>query len=901
MRKFGRAEIEKRAVLVTLVDQFNSMLNRKKSILSMDWTGEFNKGRIKYVEEQFRNTCEIVDSQLKLLSNIAELINKQESDIRDNGVSVTKHTRYSELVKSHFGFAGDAGDLVAKAELDVDSILGFLRKLHLDLQEQKKILDDLKNKGAGQQAYSELDLRELTKTENALLQHVKPFWHDWELVTTRIEELISRLESVSDDELDKAEDDIRKLLNIYHAEFADNERASQLGTELALNLYIQGTEEIKKLGNKIPIALINIDMTACNNLDGSHQLGDALIEICYTELNNRFKRDFTKTGSKKKGSVIEGKGVVTILGRTRFKIVGVPKSELEPALAELPEKIRKLLVAKEGGRFRNLRDQVRFQQLNTVMLAGYHEISIGSLRQEFRSAVEAMNFSPVDYMNLQTPDAPKGIEGRVTREHLLADIKIIEKRISMEIDGAVKSASAKAEYLEKTIYPKMRDELIQYVSKRRRQSGIPRIPNPIFEKQDKEIVSEAAKRYPVVLLYDWKVDPVLLGTNYIPEDEFEGIMINRVAHQIGMDHHLTEGFMDFLRTARDLKRDGKMSADDSRKLRELKKQFYISVLQKRHLAKSYELRFINALREDAYDEILTKMMLVEGPQVMTFIEVDGFNAFNRLYKPDAQDKYYHSLLKLVFTKFDETLNADVPEEHKLSLRMTKQGDEIWVSYPLHSERGIVSEKDHLRFLESINDSLISRGDEALQIDNVRTVDWIPYLIEDKAVMEGHIRNSLHKNRTIAYVDNSKHASTEVQQKSHVRVTPENKESFFGGLFTIKMSPNRNVNDFSRWKLLDGAREVNGADLFGPMKFKIAYMLFRETVKKTVQGVSSRLDTGRVIRIGFTMGYAGFGRTKIMHSNASDVKTLRKAMNDMVEHIRKTKGRGGIHSLDNKIT
>ncbi|MFH1668870.1 MAG: hypothetical protein ABIA62_03000 [Candidatus Woesearchaeota archaeon] len=897
MRRFEVHEMNSRAQLISIVSNIHSAFNKKKALLSEDWKEEFNKGKIKQVEEQFNSMCDIVDSQIKLIADLAELINKQEQEIHDSGTKPDKHTRYSDLVKAHFGFTGPDGELVDKAELESVQILEFLRKINLDLQEQKKILDALKKKGAGQQAYSEIDLRELTKTEYSLLQHVEPFWHDWEALTVKIESMISRLEGLSDDEIDKAEDEIKKLLSIYHAEFTGNERASQLGTELALNLYIQGTEEIKNLGDKIPVVLINIDMTACNSLDASHKLGDALIDTCYDELDKRLRRDFTKTGSKKKGRMIEGKGVVTVLGRTRFKIVGVPKEELKPVLEELPAVIHDIMMKKQGGRFKNTHDWDRFNQLNTVLLAGYSEISIGNMRTEFRSAIEALNFSPVDYLNEDIPIAPKGIDGRINREHLLADVKILEKRIALEIDEAVKSASAKAEYLEKEVYPKMKEALMKEIVQRRSDAGIPDVPSPVFDRQEKDILIDAAKKYPLILLYHDKIDPVLLGTNYIPEDEFEGLMISRVAHQIGMDNKFTEEFIDFLRSAKALKKDGRMDESDSHRLHELKERFYDAVLQKRHIAKSYELRFIKALREDAYDELLPGMMMIEGPQIMTFIEVDGFNAFNKLYRPDNQDTYYHSLLKLIFTKFDEVFNSGVPEDHKLSLRMTKQGDEIWLSYPLHSERGNIREKDHRKFLESINRTLMSRGDDALYVNNTRTVDWIPYLIEDKKVMEDHIQNSLQKKRRVSFVDNSYYQSTEVQQRPYVPLTPANRDKFWKGIFTLVRVANKKSADFSNWKVLDGAREITGTDFFSPMRLKTAYMLFSETLKKTVQGVSSRLNTGRIIRLGFTMGYVGFQKRPIVCKSADEVKLIRKVMNDAVEHIRKTKGRGGVHNVD----
>ncbi|MBU2561844.1 MAG: hypothetical protein KKD17_06100 [Nanoarchaeota archaeon] len=899
MRRFEKEEIEQRSKIVALCHSLYQLFNEKKQELAVDWREEFNKGGVEKVEQLFNRTLEVVDQQIGAVSQLSELIRQQDTEIRESAGMLDKHLDYASLVKSHFSFATIAGELVKKEELDTEKLLELLRKLFLDLSEQKKKLDSVKKQGAGKQAYVEVDVRSLAETEFRILQGITPFWNEWETLVPKIEVLVSRLGEASDEEVAQLKKEIKDLLDSYHKSFANDEQASQLGTELALNLAIQPTKEITALGNKVSIVIINVDMTACNTLDESHNLGNALMKKIYEELDRRLRRDFTKTGIDEGSSKIEGKGVVTILGRTRFKIVGVPKQELEKALKEIPPIVLKHLQNAFGSEFHG-KDRERLDHLNTSLLAGYEEMDVGQESMNFVLKLLSLRVSTDSYLKSLFIPYTGELDEKIERERIMAELKQAERDIALKIDTAIKHAAAKAEYLEKKFLPDYEGRKLGEIERRMEEENIPPIETPIFVARIRAIEREVLADFPSVVIYDRKVEPqsAWVGLNYIPEEEFEGKMINRVAHQIGLDNHLTKELFGLLEEARQKKKDGKLEPEDAKKLQDLKERFYLDVLQKRHLAKSYDLRFPASLREDSFDQVLAAMILIEGPQVMTFFELDGFNAFNKMYRPDSQDTYYHSVLKMILTHFDETFNNKAAESYRIKPRMVKQGDEIWLSYPLNSERGKVEEDDHSRFLERVQRSLVSLSmNEGLQVPNLRTIDWIPYRIENKMLTQMHLRNCFSKAKQTYYVDNSRFTGDRPQSDGHLKVTPETAERIFGGYFAFSKIVSSNKEEgFKDWKTLNPARQVDGEGQFGPKAFIYSSMLFEETVKILSGGASSRLKTGRVIRLGTTAGYAGFGKP-IMHTTPEGVNHIRTALNKSVEKMREIKGRGGIYNLE----
>jgi GGDEF domain-containing protein len=901
MRIFEHEEIKKRAKIVQLCHKLYLLFNEKKNDLAVDWQAEFNRGGIPQVMTIYTRTLDVVRQQADIVSDLIDLVKQQEEEDLLAEEKAAKHAHYGELIKSHFGFSSPTGELVKKEQLDTESILRFLEQIHQDLKEQKKRLEDVRSRGAGQQAYVEIDVRKLAEKEFSLLKDIQPFWRDWETVTARIEQLTANIGKVDEQQLEEARREIEQLLGIYQQQFSNDNRASQLGTELALNLYIQPTEEIEKLGNKIPIAIINVDITNCNIIDGSHKLGDSFIDIFYQELEKAFHRDFTKkNGKNEKNPKISGSGVVTILGRTRFKIVGVPKEELEKALKEVPDKVYNRLMEEHGSRFIGTEHETRFRRISTRMLAGYETLELGQYRENCLVLLEQLRMLPETYIQGDFQERGLKLDERLVKQSIQTALKHVEKIIALRIDETIKKAAAKAEYLEKEEFPKLEEKWFRKYTDILHSEGVHEEDAhlPIFRPVVDAAKKAASNEIPLVLLYDKKVESVWIGRNYIPEDEFEGRMIKRLAHRQGFDTQRTKEFLDILSKMNDSARDRKLPEEEKQRLEEAKKKFYNDVLQSKHIAKSYDLRFTKALREEAYDEVMPQMMLLEGPQIMTFIELDGFNAFNNTYTADTQDTYYHYILKRIFEEFDNVFNKGASENKRLPLRMTKQGDEIWISYPRYTDDGAVSEKQHNEFLRRVKRMLSSRQHgEALEVNNLKTVAWMPYLIENKEVMNAHIDNALSKAQTIHYIDNSRYFPSEPHpaDKPHLQITQLNKGSFLGLWSGIKS--NKNEDDFSSWKVINRAREVTGGGMFGPEKFMYSYMLFDETVKIQAEGGGSRRDmTGRVIRLGATIGYAGFDQP-ITRQDAAQMKLLRKNLNEAIEHVREIKGRGGIHNLE----
>ncbi|MBN1544953.1 hypothetical protein JW898_05850 [Candidatus Woesearchaeota archaeon] len=899
MRRFEKEEMGQRSKIVALCHSIYQLFNEKRKELAVDWKEEFNKGGVERVEQLFNRTLEVVYQQISAVSQLSELIRQQDAEVRKSAGRLGKHLDYASLVKSHFSFATIAGEMIKKEELDTEKLLELLRKLFFDLSEQKKKLDSVKKQGAGKQAYAEVDIRSLAQTEFKILQSITPFWNEWETLVPKIEALVSNIGQASEEDLDRLKKDIRKLLDSYHKSFANDEQASQLGTELALNLAINDTKEMDALGGKVPVAIVNVDMTACNSLDTSHKLGDALIQTAYKELDRRLRREFTIIEQYERKGIIDGKGVVTILGRTRLKIVGIGKKEIEDALKEVPPIVRKQLVDTFSGQFQGA-DLQSLKNLNTRLLAGYHELDVGNERRQFVYKLVYFKLTSEGYLKDIIQPYTGELDAKVERESALAELKELEKQIAQKIDDAIKHAAAKAEYLEKMFLPDYEGRKLGELKKRMEEEHIPPVETPVFVQRINAIEREVLADFPAVVIYDGKFEPksAWIGLNYIPEEEFEGKMINRVAHQIGLDNHLAEELLRLFHECRQKRKDGKLEPEDAKKLHELKEKFYLDVLQKRHLAKSYDLRFPASLREDSFDQVLAAMTLIEGPQVMTFFELDGFNAFNKLYRPDKQDTYYHSVLKMMLTHFDEVFNEGVAEQYAIKPRMVKQGDEIWISYPLTSERGKVSEKEHMKFLERVRRSLVSLSlGEALKVPNQRTIDWIPLRIDNKILLHLHLQNCFRKSKQVFYVDNSKFTHDRPQSEKHIEVTPLNQEGLFGSYFTmVRIIGANKKEDFTDWKSISPAREVTGDGDFGPEKFIFSSMLFEETVKLLSDGASSRLKTGRVIRLGTTAGYAGFSRP-LMPTAPKESELIRGRLNEAVEKMRHRKGRGGIYNLE----
>ncbi len=895
MQKFTKEEIEKRAKIIGPCNTLLQLFTEKKNLFESDWTRLFNEGQVENVIAIHKNTAQLVKRQIKTVEQIISLIKEEQGEL---AAETNKHLNYTELLKAHFLLGDEEGNPVSKEKTDTQEIIQALNNLLNVLKEQDKRLKE--TKGAGQEAYSEAGLKELLIKEFQVLKEVKPFWHDWELQVVRINNMLENYESVREEEITELAKDIRDLLRRYHEEYASNGKASQLGTELAINLYLNETEEVNKLGG-IPIAIVNIDMTACNILDESHKLGDALIETGYEILKKELLREFTLLPDKK---TLSGKGVITIFGRTKYKIVGVPKEEIEKALKKIHEGdlILKELKKPEnqGNRFMGTPQQRQFEALNTRMVVGYELLKIGNERVKFQQAIFKQT------MLRSSLGGETKLEEKAEIEHQLEqakqEIKEVEKAVASAVDEAIKRAAAKAEYLEKEVFPKMFNKKLNEILQEDKKRNIPLIPIPLFKKEQRKVENIVLSNFPSILIYDGEIDKIYLGRNYVPEQEFEGVMIKRLSHQIGLDMKIAT---QLYKAFSEAKKKGKITPEEAKKLKELKQEFYLNVLQKRHLEKSYDLRFTKALREEAYDELVAKMCILEGPQIMTFIEIDGFNAFNKIYKPDPEDTYYHKMLKVMFDKFEEQFNKGVGDEYKIKLRMTKQGDEIWISYPLHTNRGVIKEEDHRKFLQKVHDAFVSRKEgEAMEVKNFRTVDWISCLILSNEEIRQHLENCWKNGKETYLVNNSSLRPDRPQELMPPKITPENQKELLEldskVRFWLKFLGNSDIEEMKRWKILKDVRQVTGEGLFGPEQFKYWEMLFNETVKVQEGGASKRKYTGRIIRAGTTIGYAGF-KTPIMLENAEDVHQFRKLLNESIEKMRQRKGRGKIYNLQKEFS
>ncbi|MFC1723657.1 hypothetical protein ACFL0V_05950 [Nanoarchaeota archaeon] len=897
MQLLTKEEIQRRSVLIAILHKLHELYASKKEILEKDWIKLFNEGQLDDVQQLHTKTKQLVKQQIRTVDQLISLFKKEQGELV---VDAGKNADYVSLVKHHVGFAE-----LKQVGADVEDIIRSFDRYGWLLKEQERILKEVR--GQGQQAYGEKDLRKWLEEEFKLLEHVQPFWHDWELIVVKVEKLLENIDKLTEEEYNMVQRDIALLLEKYHKEYSDDFTASQLGTELAVNLYIHPVKELD-WERGIPVAVVNIDMTACNNLDESHKLGDEMIKVGYEYLIRKLDRSFTRVDT---GKEIPSDGVVTVLGRTRYKIVGVPKEEIVDALQHIhdTDAIMKELSkpSRQGDRYLKGADEdpiraiqaKKFKSLNTRMVVGYHDLAPLHTGKVFLKQVDELTGVRAKLEGEVPLDQRSDLESR--KQELLGLIKKTEKFMAADVDGAIKKAAGRAEYLEKEMYDHLKDQKLKEIQTMEEADGIPILPTPYYAAEQRKIENTVLRRFPEILVYDGTTPDEYYGRNYIPEKEFEGLMIKRIGHQLGLDGFLTRGFYEVLGATR-VGKDGKLLPQDAARLKMWKERFYTDVLQKRHWEKNYELRMTQSLREKAYDEVLSKMTWIEGAQIMTFIEIDGFNAFNKIYRPDPDDTYYHTMLKVLYDRFEETIN-NVRDEYQMELRMTKQGDEIWISYPRRRPSGEdVTEKEHRKFLQSVHDSFVRRGDEGYAVKNFMTAQWIPLLILHREKTGEHLRRAVGNAQKVFFVNNAKYSPKASQEAPYIGMNDENANSLLSlnskVAFYTKFHHNNDEENMDRWKVLDGVRDTSGLGIFGPEKFKYSEMLFKETVKLTLGGGSVRSFTGRIVRVGTTMGYVGFDNAVILKTS-EEVEELRKELNKAVEKVREDIGRGGYHNLEKK--
>ena len=275
MKAFSKEEIEKRAKIAGLCHQLLLLFKEKKEDLRPSWRELFDKGEVSGVTELHDRTVLVTRKQKEAVTTLIKLFQEEQAELSSE---VNKHINYTELVKAHFQFG--PGALLEKEQSDTQQIIIALQLVFSTLDEQSKILKT--SKGPGQQAYSETGLRDLLKRETELLEKIQPFWRDWEVVVSQIEGLLENADELTEEKWKSVYKEIMLLLDQYHSDYSNGYKASQLGTELAITLYINPTKELdpdyRGFGNEpekrggVPIAVVNIDMTACNNLDESHKL-----------------------------------------------------------------------------------------------------------------------------------------------------------------------------------------------------------------------------------------------------------------------------------------------------------------------------------------------------------------------------------------------------------------------------------------------------------------------------------------------------------------------------------------------------------------------------------------------------------------------------------------------------
>lgn len=858
MKRYSSEDIKKRLPLVKASHEFITVSDKKDRLLKFrgrTWESEFNLGAIEPIIDAYNQVKRIVDQQIELVYSINHLLHAEEEHIE----TVLSHYNFPELQR-------EEADL-QKLSLQMHKIAGFL-----------SVEQNLIKKTRAVKTYDKARLLDqivrYDKSISEFFRGITPFWHDWEVVASKVDHIMQRIEMSTEEDWNAIKKEIHEYVSKMHGEFSEDGKAPQLGTELAINLMFNDADINKQQGG-IPIAVINIDVTSCNSLDGSHRLGNALIKYCYEELDKALTRDF-EFGKKNK---LSGVGVVTILGRTRFKIVGVDKKELEKAMQELPGRVLKRLKRLAKLVLKDSHHSDNVKMLNTTMLAGFAIASLGDNKREIMDMIA--NLRSYGTFGAKTPD-----------EHSrVAVLRGIEHSMGDAIVKATKLAAARAEYLEKEVVPREVQKKTEIFMKELSKAGLSVVPENEDQRNKLDKIRDKVwKDFASVLVYEEKIDPLYLGRNYVPEDEFEGRMIERIGHQIGMDKM-------YLRELDQAVRKSFQSAKPNiKELEDLKKKFIEQVLQKRALATAYDVRFKRALRENAYDETLAAATFSEGPQIWTFIEIDGFNAFNRVFFPDHEDSYYHMILKEVYLQFEKEFGDD-----DIRLRMTKQGDEIWISYPLNTPKGVVKEKRHRRFLESFQKRLIERSN-ALTVINSGTARWVPHLILDVEKTKDVVQKSLAAGTDVKYIDNDVYYDNykrklSVHWAGEEDLSEANLSAFLDDDFLKKaVKVNKDENSFDKWRSF-----ANGIDISrrgpGDKELKLPTMLFPELLKKEIGGGNSiRFRTGRNIRLGTTIGYMGFEKLYFMPRNAKEVKEHRENLNEAVEDVRKNIGRGGLHNV-----
>ncbi|NQU79858.1 hypothetical protein HQ545_08895 [Candidatus Woesearchaeota archaeon] len=882
MHKFEKEEIDRRARLITLSHELENLFKEKKKNLVVDWKSIFNKGHISEVEELYNRTIQVVEKQISILEDIFKLILDEEKTIQDMKNEFGIHTNYAELVKSHFKFADEKGELISREDMDTERIKQLILALKEDLQIQHKILKE--SEGLGRKAYSEIDVIKLVKKEFEMLKGIQPFWHDWEVTADRLNHLISDKDGIKAHEWDEVKKEIENLLGVYHENFSDKGSAPQIGTELAITLYMNKTREIQKMGGVIPISVVNIDLVACNKIDESHKLGNALIDLGYQELKKLLGRDF----SREHEETITGNGVVTILGRTRYKIVGVPKHEIEEALKKVPKKIIphvKKLAKKISSNSKNEEIQQIIEGIEGRMYAGYSELNIS---EDFLDRIK----KTIEHIRENTNTDTQS-------EHVHAfyheAIRQFEERIAKDIVNTTKRSAAQAEYLEKVIIGSVRDKIEYEVFQEKEKRGIPVSTSREDLLTEYSIRRSIESKYIFQLIYSG--DPKgFMGRNYVPEDEYQGRMVERISHQIGLDRMLLKELDEFVKNSK----QGNVSTDE---LKAAKDKFIIDVLQKRFLSSVYDIRYKNSLKEGAYDLALATAQYLEGAQIWTFFEIDGFKAFNTVYLPDSEDTYYHALFDEILNQFDNTINKGKSGSEKIVPRITKQGDEIWFSYPRKFGGMNISKKDHENFLKNFQKRLNSRSEQSdsLFVPNKHTNEWVHYLILNYEEARWHIDNAISLGKKITYVDNKIYEANFNNKKAvkedQIPVIDDGNLNFYKSDNFLKqaLKVNEDEIDFSGWRSLSGCCQINSGK-YAKDKFQYSLMLFPELVKQLRGSTSFRFITGRVIRLGTTIGYVGFGDDVVIVETPEDVNRLRSQLNQSVEKIREKKGRGVIAEI-----
>ncbi len=194
-----------------------------------------------------------------------------------------------------------------------------------------------------------------------------------------------------------------------------------------------------------------------------------------------------------------------------------------------------------------------------------------------------------------------------------------------------------------------------------------------------------------VRVFSGEISDSYFGKGYIPEFSWKDKKLPRINHDIGLDETKLNALKSAVNT---LKGRGAITESDLQALRTFEREFSTAVLARREQA-IRDIRYPNSIKEFYFPQEVDKIVQEKGPQLMTHLEIDGFNAFQKTYAPDDLDSVYHQIIDQVH---------ETAARHDIEITaFTKKGDEFFFTNPKTTKSGRAITKDEYRnFLEDIN-------------------------------------------------------------------------------------------------------------------------------------------------------------------------------------------------------